>query len=289
MIFQANNAFYYYDNLAEAADFYRHVLGFRLAADYGFAQILQVAPTSFLTLVDGAKGMHSTSEPKTVTLAMITDQVTEWYEYLVAQGVPIRHERSPKAGKAHDGFVALDPEGYFLEFECFNPHPENVRMLPHLAKLTPLAPLATDPPTRPANLTITATILWLYYQDVPRMQRLVEGLFGLNCIVDQGFAKVYPTSPTGFIGPVNAGEGLHPFSAEKAVTVSLWTDDLATWFERLEAEPDFRLRTEQIEHADPRFSAIVGYDPEGYFIELNRFHAHADNRLLLELLLKADA
>ena len=100
-------------------------------------------------------------------------------------------------------------------------------------------------------------------------------------MVDQGFAKVYPTSPTGFIGPVLAGEGLHPYSEENAVTVSLVANDLAQWSMRLKAHPDFRLRTPEINRDNPRFEAFIGYDPEGYFIELNRFMSHADNKLLL--------
>ena len=279
--FQANNAFYYYNDLSAAADFYQGILGFRLVADYGYAQILQVAQSSFLTLVDGTKGMHKTTEPKTVTLASVTNEVEDWYDYLVAQGVPIEHKISPKAGKAHDGFVALDPEGYFLEFERFNPHPENEQMLPYLAQLTPFSPDPSQKTARPVNLTISATVLWLYYQDVPRIQRFYEELFGLTCMVDQGFAKVYQTSPTGFIGPVVAGEGLHPFSEEKAVTVSLLADSLDEWFARLNTHPDFRVRTPEIKRENPRFHAFVGYDLEGYFIELNHFLEHEDNELLL--------
>lgn len=279
--FQANNAFYYYDNLDLASDFYQGMLGFRLVADYGFAKILQIAQSSFLTLVDATKGMHSSSEPKTVTLACVTNEVEDWYDYLVNQGVPIQHKMSPKAGKAHDGFVALDPEGYFLEFERFNPHPENVEMLPHLAQMTPLAPDPEQTTSRPAELTISATVLWLYYQDMAQMQRFFEETFGLECIVDQGFAKVYPTSPTGFLGPVVAGDGLHPYSKEKAVTVSLWTQTLDDWFARLQGQPDFRLRTEEIRRDNPRFHAFVGYDPEGYFIELNKFFPHEDNQKLI--------
>ena len=286
MPFKANNAFYYYENLAAAADFYSRVLGFQRVADYGYAQIFRVAPTSFLTLVDSAKGMHSSAEPKTVTLALVTNEVEAWYAYLTAQNVSIQHAISPKAGKSHDGFVAVDPEGYFLEFERFNPHPENERLLPRISQIRPLAAPAGQQTSRPPELTVSATVLWLYYQDVPRIERFFEDAFGLSCIVDQGFAKIYPTSPTGFIGPVLAGEGLHPYSAEKGVTVSLWTDDLDGWFTRLKDRPDFRLRTPQIKRENPRFDAFVGYDPEGYFIELNQFHPHEDNQQLLSTFLK---
>ena len=72
---QATNAFYYYENLEEAWSFYTEVLGFRTVADYESAKILQVGPTSYLTLVDETQGMHSSEEPKSVTLAVITQEV----------------------------------------------------------------------------------------------------------------------------------------------------------------------------------------------------------------------
>ena len=68
----ALNAFYYYENLPAAEQFYNNVLGLETVSDFGFAKILQVAPTSFLTLVDHTQGQHSSTEPKSVTLAIVT-------------------------------------------------------------------------------------------------------------------------------------------------------------------------------------------------------------------------
>ena len=78
----ASNVFFYYEDVEAATDFYRDVLGLRVAADYGFAKIMQVAPKSFITLVDHTKGMHSADEPKTTAIAMVTDQLDEWWEKL---------------------------------------------------------------------------------------------------------------------------------------------------------------------------------------------------------------
>ena len=122
----ANNAFFYYADVEAADDFYTRVLGVRKVADYGFAKILQIAESSFLTLVDAEMGMHSADEPKTVALALITDQLDEWWRYLMLEAVPMRSDSyAPDLESAHDGFVAIDPEGYLLEFERFNEHPEN--------------------------------------------------------------------------------------------------------------------------------------------------------------------
>ncbi len=86
---QANNVFYYYSNLEAAWLFYRDVLGFKTVGDYGFAKIMRLAQSSFLTLVDAEFGMHTVEEAKSVTLAMVTDQVEGWYDYLTTSGVPM--------------------------------------------------------------------------------------------------------------------------------------------------------------------------------------------------------
>jgi len=146
----ASNAFYYYADVEAAWRFYTDVLGFETAADYGFAKIMRVAPASYLTLVDAAEGMHTADEPKTATLAIVTDEVAGWYEYLQSRDVPMRAELGEEDPAApHVGFVAIDPEGYFLEFERFQPHPENDRLLPMLAGIEPLYPGAGAATTRP--------------------------------------------------------------------------------------------------------------------------------------------
>ena len=63
--------------------------------------------------------MHSAAEPKTATLALVTDEVEGWYEYLTDAGVPMHAEFQPATGRPHVGFVAIDPEGYFLEWDTF--------------------------------------------------------------------------------------------------------------------------------------------------------------------------
>jgi catechol 2,3-dioxygenase-like lactoylglutathione lyase family enzyme len=257
----ANNAFFYYDDLEQATAFYTDTLGLDLIADYGFAKILQIAGTSFLTLVDGTRGMHTPDEPKTVAIALITDELDEWYEYLTGVGVEMRHDYNPVAGRPHHGFVVLDPEGYYLEFERFNEHEENRAFMPVLQSIqaTAVAPATTM--SAPPDLGFKATVLWLYYRDMEGIQRFFEEQLGLSIIVDQGWAKIYQTSSTGFIGPVDESRGMHSFTEQKAVTVSFLTDDLDGWFVYVRDNRVFELRTAELSEDDERFRAFVGYDP----------------------------
>jgi peptide/nickel transport system substrate-binding protein len=210
--FQANNAFFYYADVDRATDFYREVMGFQLVADYGFARMFQIATSSFLTLVDATKGMHTADEPKTVTLALVTDDVAGWYEYAQAQGIPIHRDYTPDALKGHEGFVMLDPEGYFLEVERFNPHPENERLLPRIESLVPHYPEDQRATRRPMGLGITATVLWLYYRDLEAGLRFFAENLCLTRVADQAFSHIFASSRSGFLGAVQAGRGLHPYT-----------------------------------------------------------------------------
>ncbi len=275
----ANNAFFYYADLRGAFRFYTEKLGLETVADYGFAKILQVADTSYLILVDATKGMHTAAEPKTVAMALVTDELEGWYERMKALGVPMRNELEVVPGKPHHGFVAIDPEGYFLEFERFNPHPENAKLLPLLERAPSLRT-----PGRPRELGIKATILWMYYKDMAAIQKFYGDVMGFDQVLDQGWAKIYANSPTGFIGPVDETKGMHRFSQDKGVTASWFTTDVDSWLEYLKGQKSFRLRTPEIMDESGKVRVFVGYDPENYFLEFDTFLDVAGNEKLVEKL-----
>jgi catechol 2,3-dioxygenase-like lactoylglutathione lyase family enzyme len=279
----ANNAFFYYDDLERATAFYTETLGIKLVADYGFAKILHVAPTSYLVLVDGNKGMHSTDEPKSVAMALITDQLDEWYAYLETRDVEMKYGYDPVEGRAHH-VVILDPEGYYLEFERFNEHPENEQLMPILDQTQTILAEPKPQAATPAGLGFKATVLWLYYKDMEGIQRFYRDKFGLALLVDQGWAKIYQTSTSGYLGLVDEAKGMHSYSEHKAVNVSFFTDDLRGWFEYVRDSRAFELRSTELHEEGPRVQAFVGYDPGGYYLEFDTFLSHEDNEDLLKTL-----
>jgi catechol 2,3-dioxygenase-like lactoylglutathione lyase family enzyme len=275
----ANNAFFYYADVNAAWRFYTEKLGLETVADYGFAKILQVAETSYLILVDATKGMHRAAEPKTVAMALVTDELEAWYAHVKSLQVPMRSELKVEPGRPHHGFVAIDPEGYFLEFERFNLHPENEKFMPLLERAPSVRTAA-----RPKELGIKATVLWMYYKDMDAIQRFYEDVMGFEQVVDQGWAKIYASSKTGFIGPVDETKGMHRFTQDKGVTVSWFTANVDAWFEYLKAQKSFRLRTPEILDESGKVRVFVGYDPENYFLELDTFLDVEGNEKLLERL-----
>jgi catechol 2,3-dioxygenase-like lactoylglutathione lyase family enzyme len=268
----ASNAFYYYADVEAAWRFYTDVLGFETAADYGFAKILRVAPASYLTLVAAAEGMHTADEPKTATLAIVTDEVEAWFEHLTAAEVPMRAglgEVDPAA--PHVGFVAIDPEGYFLEFERFQAHPENERLLPALAAIEPLYPGTGAAMTRPAELGVRATVQWLYFRDTGATNQFYARVLGSPPIVDQGWAWAYRLSSTGFLGVVDGARGLHTATDDKGVTMSFIVADIEAWYDYMRGFDEFTWRSDAIGDESGRVRVFVGYDPEGYYLEWDEF------------------
>jgi catechol 2,3-dioxygenase-like lactoylglutathione lyase family enzyme len=282
---RATNVFLYYEDLAGAADFYTQVLGFEQVADYGMARILRVAGDSYFILVDATKGMHTAEEPKTVAMALITDQLDEWYDYLVGEGYTMKYNYKPKAGSAHDGFVMEDPEGYLLEFERFNTHEENKAFTPLLDKAETISNLNREGVKVPDGLGFKATVTWMYYKDILAMQEFYEKKLGLEFIVDQGWAKVLKASATGYIGLVDEKKGMHSFTEDKAVTVAFFIDDLDGWYDYVKTNKLFELRSDSIGTGpEGKYRAFVGYDPEGYYLEFDRFYPHRDNELMMNYL-----
>jgi catechol 2,3-dioxygenase-like lactoylglutathione lyase family enzyme len=125
---QANIVFLYYRDVPAAQRFYEDIIGLTLTVDQGFAKIYQVSPTSFIGLVDESQGLHRASEAKPVTVSFVTAQVDRWFDYLVSKGVKVRGPVGDATRHPTRGFVAYDPEGYFLEFETFLEHPQNAAL-----------------------------------------------------------------------------------------------------------------------------------------------------------------
>ena len=280
---QANHLFLYYKDLARAQDFYEDTLGLKRVLDYGFASIHQISPTTFVGLVDEARGMHKSSESKTVTLSFITEEVDEWYAYLQDKGVGMHHPLGDATRHPTRGFVAYDPEGYFLEFETFIPHEQNEKLRKKLNTTNALYPDKNQPLSRPMSLGIQGNVIWLYYQDLAPAQQFYEDVMRLDLLVDQGFAKVYASSDTGFIGLVDAAQGLHAFTDKKSVTVCFFTEEVANWYKHIK-NSGVRLHTPEIQVESGAVEIFVAYDVGGYFLEFDRFLEHEKNQGILKAL-----
>ncbi|MEM9329092.1 MAG: VOC family protein [Bacteroidota bacterium] len=280
---KATNVFLYYQDLAAATKFYGQTLGLKQLATYDNATTFQLSKASYLILVDAAKGMHTAEEPKSVALALLTDELQAWYDYLQTQDVEIKYTLKLREGGPHDGFVALDPEGYLLEFEQFKQHSENEDFVPLLSRAPKLA--AAEDSDVPEGLGFYGSITWLYYKELLPLQNFYEQVLGLKLVADQGWTKIYQGSDTGFIGLVDERRGMNDFTEDKAVNVSWILSDVQGWFDYAQSAQPFPLRSEELGIGpEGKYKAFVGFDPGMYYMEFDQFYEHPDNEFIMEAL-----
>jgi hypothetical protein len=151
----------------------------------------------------------------------VTDQLDEWWEALSVRDLNMRtQEYDPVPGRPHHGFVLEDPEGWYLEFERFNPHPENDRLMPQLDAL-PTHGVDVASAGLPEGLGFKATITWFYYEDLDAAEAFVVKGLGLPLVTDQGWAKIHRVSGTAWLGLVDGARGMHSFTKNKAVVFDI--------------------------------------------------------------------
>lgn len=202
----------YYDKLNEALHFYDSLLGLPRVDSTTF----QIGKNAYIKL-NPINESHPTNEPKSTAIALLTDQLPEWYAYVQEKEVPIKYTYKPREGGPHDGFVAIDPGGYLLEFEQFKQHPENELFMAVLAD-------APQIETKINGLNFYGSITWTYHKDMLKMQQFYEEVLGYQLVADQGWTKIYQTSPTGFIGLVDECRGMEDYADTKAVELE-WVID----------------------------------------------------------------
>ncbi len=272
----ATNAFYYYADVDVAWEFYSDTLGLETVVDYGFAKILRLADASYLTLVQADSGMHSTAEPKTVTLNLVTDTLKPWYDHLAAKDVAMRIGYEAVDGQQSNSFVAVDPEGYFLRFVRYNPHPQHDNYVEAFAA----APLLFSGAAR--NLSIRSTVFSLYFENRDTVSDFYEGLFAVTPSGQLDGQALYQMAPSGFVALVDGGDDLHQPTEENGVTLSFLTTDIDAWFDRATAWPGFELRTPEVLNEGDLVRVFVGYDPSGIFLEWDTFLDLEENAALLQ-------
>ncbi len=228
---------WYYSDLAKAKAFYSEKLGLKLLSETETSATFLIAGDSKLVLNAIAGSGFKGSEPKSVALALLTDDLQTWYDHLLAQKVEIKYTLKVKPEGAHDGFVAVDPEGYLLEFEMFRQHPENEILMPELAQMNPESTSLGE------KFSFRGSVTWLYYKDMLPAQLFVEEQLGLKLSTDQGWAKIYGLSANSYLGLVDGLRGMNTFSQEKLIQVKLILDKPAEWENYLKTNSNDSIRS----------------------------------------------
>jgi len=234
---QGMEVHWFYRDLPKARDFYQNTLGLELVEEQESSVKFNIAGDSFLSLHSLANSGYSGIEPKSVALAFLTDQLDEWYTHLQDQQVAIKYPLKKNPDGPHDGFVAVDPEGYLLEFETFFQHPENEVLMPELYELKPKSTSLGE------QFQFKGSVVWLYYKDMLPAELFVEECMGLSKSVDQGWAKVYRLSGNGYLGLVDGLRGMNTYSPSKLVEISIDLKNPGAWENYLKANSTDQSRT----------------------------------------------
>jgi len=109
--------FFYYQDIATAADWYENKLGLKKFADEGWVVIFELTPTSYIGLVNATDGTLHPIEEKGALLSIETEELEAWYERLRdVEGINMLHGIEVGGHGLIEAFSMTDPGGYIVEF-----------------------------------------------------------------------------------------------------------------------------------------------------------------------------
>ena len=125
----------------------------------------------------------------------------------------------------------------------------------------------------PAPPPINDTITFFYYEDLEAADDFYGKLLGLEKTMDEDWVRIYRISATSSVGTVLNGRGFHAVSDDKPAMLSLITDNVDAWYDRL-TNAGIVIRSElrpADQAAEPGRAPVRGFiaeDPGGYTIEI---------------------
>ncbi|NJM06826.1 VOC family protein [Candidatus Gracilibacteria bacterium] len=125
--FSAQITFVPVADLAASAQFYETVLLLRLEVDQGNVRIYRVAAGGYLGLCQSDSPLGADER---LILTLVTDDVDDWHQRLVTQGVSV--DGTPRLNERYQiyHFFARDPDSYRLEIQRFlHPFPAHAPTL----------------------------------------------------------------------------------------------------------------------------------------------------------------
>ena len=111
--------FLYYKDLNEAKDFFENILNLEIIDDQGDAIIYRIAKGAFIGIVDEKKGHCKAQDISAVLITLVTDNVKDWYEYLLSRGVKMETPIQKPKNFPVECFFFKGPGGYEFEVQKF--------------------------------------------------------------------------------------------------------------------------------------------------------------------------
>ena len=115
-------------------------------------------------------------------------------------------------------------------------------------------------------------VTFLYTSDLDATAHFYESVLGLPLALDQGVCRIYQVAAGAFVGFCQKTDALTwDNDGPSDVILTLVTEDVDAWYERLGAEG---VSFEKPPTLNPKFNIYHCFlrDPNGYLIEIQRFH-----------------
>ena len=120
--------FFYYNNLDEAAEWYKNKLGLKPVTEEDWVVIFELTDTSFVGLVNASGGSLRPAADKGALLSIETAELEAWYEKLKdVDGINMIHGIEDGASGMIEEFRMTDPGGYIIEFFRWSSHREEAK------------------------------------------------------------------------------------------------------------------------------------------------------------------
>jgi Glyoxalase/Bleomycin resistance protein/Dioxygenase superfamily len=116
--------------------------------------------------------------------------------------------------------------------------------------------------------SIKENTLMFYYKDLTAVTPFYERTLGLTKTFDEDWVKIYQLTPNSSIGLVQEGEtSFHRAQADNAVMLSIVTDDVDAWYQRLKQVDGIVFLQEIYNNENVPIRAFLVKDPGGYTVE----------------------
>jgi hypothetical protein len=119
-------------------------------------------------------------------------------------------------------------------------------------------------------MQLSSQITFLYFKELTEPGRFFEEILKLEKVDDQGFARIYKISGGAFIGIVDEANGYGKAATEKNVLITLVTEDVHPWYERLK-EAGIAIAAPPAIHSKANVECFFFEGPGGYAFEIQRF------------------
>jgi predicted enzyme related to lactoylglutathione lyase len=117
---------------------------------------------------------------------------------------------------------------------------------------------------------VQSQVTFLYYDDLATATEFYERVLGLEMVEDQGWAKIFRTAGTAFVGLVDGKRGFRKPLADSAVLLTLAVNDTQVWYDHL-IKHNVKILREPKESPEIQVRCFFIEDPGGYAIEIEQF------------------